>query len=475
MFRRVRTLSGRSVSGSSNSPTTEPSKNKSSLRRRLTRGAQDQQSYANDDHSVQTTITVQTTRTTDNENRKPTAAGMRGSSSSQVFVNQTNPVQQLEQARKDITKSSIYLKDIPITKQVAASFLALIRGDNRSWEAIAVDILRQKARWESITIEDCSQEYLDMIISFILNIDNCTFLHLSNLVFTSQAAWALQSLSFTHSLTKLQLDLIDLTPYIPMLNKGFEGNKSLKSIIASRCGLNDEKLGELLKTLPPECEELRIFGNKCRAKGLAAIASFLQKNNSLKILDLSYQHVEEGANFDISLLATSLLSNTSLKSLDMDNDSINDQQLGKLINALCQNTTLEEVMLNHNKISGAGIAVLAANFLEMKGLKKISMYSNLFEAPASAPAPVPPRAVPSSTLEQRLSGAREVNASDKQKIEEEEESTVYDEETYYGSDKKEEEEGKKKEEADEDSGDNNNDEEANDENVNGSENSDGTG
>jgi hypothetical protein len=167
-----------------------------------------------------------------------------------------------------------------------------------------------------------------MIISFILNIGNCAFVHLSNLVLTKHSAWALQSLSFTMALKKLQFDLIDLSPFIPMLRQGLKGNRSLTCLIASRCGFGDEKIEELLKDVPLQCEELRIPGNNCRAKGLAVIANLLQQSQSLRLLDLSYQHVQEGENFDVSLTSVALLSNTTLKTLDTDNDSINDTQLG---------------------------------------------------------------------------------------------------------------------------------------------------
>jgi hypothetical protein len=367
-----------------------------------------------DDVSVQTTITVETTRTAHNENRKPVLTKNSNNTknnnkkSTQVFVNQKDPLASLEAAQHDIATVSIYLKDITVTREVAKSFLSLIRGDNRSWEAIAVDILRQKARWENITLEDCSGDdgdndsgnsgnsgndgILDLMISFVLNLDNCAFLHLSSLVPTPHLAWSLQSLSFTKSLHKLQIDLIDLSFAIPMLIKGLETNTSLTCLITSRCGLGDDTLKDLLSHLPKGLEELRIFGNKCRGQGLAAITNLLTTTTSssstttcqLQILDLSYQHVQEGDDFDISWLAASLTSNTTLKTLDLDNDSIDDGHLAHLCAALCHNKTLEELMLNHNNISGEGVGLFSSKFGQMKGLKKISMYSNLFDAPAAA-------------------------------------------------------------------------------------------
>ena len=82
------------------------------------------------------------------------------------------------------------------------------------------------------------------------------------------------------------------------------------------------------------------------------------------------------------------MSNTTLITLDLDNTGIDDNQLRHIIQALCENTTLEEIMLNHNHITNDGVAAfLAARFPEMQGLKKISMYSNLFDTPTTAPPP----------------------------------------------------------------------------------------
>ena len=363
----------------------------------------------NDNNSVYTTITVETTRTKENENRKPLGpfSGYFGGSGkptgTQVFVNANDPVRDLQNARNDITKLSIFCKSVHFDEDVAQNFLSLVRGDGRSWEAIAVDILRQKARWESIVLEDCTskddteniqvdnnEEYLDLSIAHILAVDNCAYLHLSNFIWSNQTAWTMQSLMFMKSLTKLQLDLIDLTFAIPMLVRGLKSNSSIKCLITSRCGLQDDPLGELLGNLPVQLEELRIFGNRCRAKGLASVTNIVKdKNAQLKLLDLSYQHVTDEEEFDIQWLADAIRNNTKLKTLDLDNDSIDDGHLTHIIAALTKNKTLEELMLNHNKITGTGVAMLASKFGEMKGLKKISMYSNVFDAETTPTTPNP--------------------------------------------------------------------------------------
>jgi hypothetical protein len=349
----------------------------------------DNNNVVDDNASVKSAITVETKRTATNENRKSTTETF-GRSATEIFCEKSDdpakdPTEVLENAKSDITKVSIYLQRIGINRSVSWAFTSLVRGDNRSWEALAVEILRQRARWDSITLDDCEGEYLDYILAFMFNLDNCLFLYLSNLILTSHAAWSLQSIQFCKTLNKLQLDLIDLSFTLPLLCKGLKKNTSLKSLITSRCGLNDDRLHELFTSLPSQLEELRIFGNKCREKGLVAITAVVHHSQHLKILDMSYQHVDindpHDGEFDVSWLAGALHANKVLRVLDLDNCGVDDGHMTHICAALCTNTTLEEVMLNHNRITATGIALLSAKFGQMKGLKKISMYSNLFDAP----------------------------------------------------------------------------------------------
>jgi hypothetical protein len=358
-----------------------------------------------DVESVYTTVTVETTRNKDNENSKPLGSfsgyfgnKKRTTTTTQIFVSAKDPVTDLQLAVNDITKLSIFLKNVHIDYDVACNFLTLMRGDGRSWEAIAVDILRQKARWEYIFLEECSskndakhiqsddnEDYLDLLLAHVLAVDNCAYLHLSNFCWTIHTAWTMQAIMFCKSLHKLHLDLIDLTSSIPMLRRGLQNSVSLTCLITSRCGLHDDALSDLFGHLPRQIEEVRIFGNKCRANGLAALTKVLShKETCLKVLDLSYQHVGPDEEFDIQFLADAIRRNKTLKTLDLDNDSLDDGHLTHIVAALTKNRTLEELMLNHNKITGTGVAMFASKFGEMKGLKKISMYSNVFDAPLSS-------------------------------------------------------------------------------------------
>jgi hypothetical protein len=301
----------------------------------------------------------------------------------QVFPRKAHAVDDMLAACSDITALSIKLKEISIGQDTAGAFCSLVRGDARSWEAIAVDILRQKARWQSITLDSCDGDNIDRCITLLLSLDNVHTLNMSSISLTAYSAFALESIGFNKHLQVLELDLLDLSHAVPALSKGLKLNASLQILTASRCGLGDDQVAELVGALEhhPEIQELKLFGNKCRQKGLMAVTNLLQDpNTKIRFLDLSYQHVGEEEDFDISWLSAALTNNKSLKILDMDNDSIDDGHLAHLIAALCENTTLEDLRLNHNAITGEGVGALASKFQKMKGLKKLSMYSNKFDA-----------------------------------------------------------------------------------------------
>jgi len=408
-----------------------------SRRRRLKAGvAEQQQQYQADDGiaddiSVRSVITVETRLTSTNENRKHVTAMEKRKStndllgtnaSTEIFCEKSDdptkdPTEILEAAKSDVSKVAIYMHQIGINRSISAAFTSVVRGDNRSWEHMAMEILRKSARWDSITLDDCDGEYLDYILVFLLHLDNCHFLYLSNLILTTHSAWSLQSLQFCKTITKLQFDLIDLSFAMPLLCNGLVKNTSIKSLMASRCGLNDDRLHELFTHLPSQLEELRIFGNKCREKGLVAITSVVHHSQHLKILDMSYQHVDSkdpnDGEFDVSWLAGALHANKVLRVLDLDNCGVDDGHLTHICAALCTNTTLEEIMLNHNRITSIGIALLSARFGQMKGLRKISMYSNLFDAPqvdAMVAKNYQPRPVEISAAEQLLEETDDDNA-----------------------------------------------------------------
>ena len=515
-----------------------------------------------DQNSVYTTITVETVQTRDNTNSKPGATPEEEASpppssdgnittttntkkTTQIYIHgqggHQTVLRDLQQGGDEVqTKVSIYCKGVTMTKDVAGKIIELMlrRGSGtttsatttsppRSWEALAVDLLRPQSkkitpRWTSIIIDDCSSasmpttrspavlpprtigvgttsgvgggssntnddddaldntrimpkerglspgdfldtvvsnngnggsssssssssssnNYLDLLLASIIHADNCGYLHLSNLkgwsIFTTASV---QSLVFAKSMIKLQLDFItNLHHHVTTLAACLRDNKSITCFIISRCGLDDQHLGIVLSNLPRKIQELRIFGNKCRMQGLAALTAAIKRpekqhqtssqhthtnnntskksfryygllsnnnNNSssnttkisldsnspyrpLKIIDLSYQHVQpttlskrkkdpHGDIFDMKVFAEALCENKTLRVLDLDNDSLDDTQLSYLVKALCTNRTLEELMLNHNLITSTGVALLAHKFVEMKGLKKISMYSNVFD------------------------------------------------------------------------------------------------
>lgn len=316
--------------------------------------------------------------------RDTAAAAPAGPPKTDVLVTKEKAIEDLEAAQKDSGITVVKFQEgVDITEATCAAFSALLRGDNRSWEAIAVDMLRKNARWNKINFEGCKGSHLDHCITLLLSLDNAHTLQLSSIRLSQFTAYSLETIAFNTHLKNLELDLLELTDSVPALSRALKRNKSLEVLTTSRCGLNDEMLAELIGALEkhPSIQELKIFGNKCRSKGLNAITELISApNTAIRLLDLSYQHVGEDEDFDISWLCSAIKKNTSLKTLDLDNCKIDDGHLAHLTVALCENKTLEDLRLNHNHITGEGVALLAVKFTQMKGLKKISMFSNKFDS-----------------------------------------------------------------------------------------------
>ena len=302
--------------------------------------------------------------------------------SNEVIVRRDTAVKDIDRANNNIAALNLVFREVNFNEDVANAFHDLLRGENRSWEARAVDILRQKARWDSICFENCTDQNVDACLSILFAVDNCHTVIISTVSLSHYANHALSSLRYCRQLKKLQLDLLALTRAVPYLVTGLKSNKTIESLCASRCGLGDDMVAQVVEAVDghPSIKELRLYGNKCRAKGLAAITKLLRNEKSvLEILDLSYQHVVPSEkDFDISWMCAALTTNKTLKALDLDNCAIDDGNLAHIAAALCENKSVEELMLNHNNITGDGVSLLAAYLPKMKSLKKISMYSNQF-------------------------------------------------------------------------------------------------
>ena len=160
---------------------------------------------------------------------------------------------------------------------------------------------------------------------------------------------------------------------------GLRYNTSLQSILLPGCELEDTMIESLVHDGlmgHPALKHLKLFRNHCGPKGAHAISQLLSSNN-LETLDLSYQQFERADKLDIQLLSVSLGKNTSLKSLILSFNKLNDDDATLLAMGLANNTSLEEIDLRANNIRDVGTVALANGVVRNSPtLKKFCMYGN---------------------------------------------------------------------------------------------------
>lgn len=172
-----------------------------------------------------------------------------------------------------------------------------------------------------------------------------------------------------------------------LLAQGLGRNQSLKAVCFSDCNLMDESLSELVKCLHhhPSLEELDISFNKCRSSGMGRLSGLLQHSRSLQRLSMGFQAFGEAKRIDLSSFAGVLESNTTtLKYLDLGGNSLRDDAMIPIANALCQNVTLETLDLSENRLSNRGVSTMVASMGGMHGLRRRVLENNRFDEVAIA-------------------------------------------------------------------------------------------
>jgi Ran GTPase-activating protein (RanGAP) involved in mRNA processing and transport len=145
-----------------------------------------------------------------------------------------------------------------------------------------------------------------------------------------------------------------------------QGLPDLKVLDLQQCHIPDQYLADLLEGLYPDTlQTLRLNGNMCMDESHGMLYEMLtQSKCALRELDLSWQRQSKaGRNYsDINLrrLSTALAgSNTSLQTLNLSDNRLQDQDVAELGVALTQNKSLQTLRMQNCRISTRGILALA--------------------------------------------------------------------------------------------------------------------
>ena len=166
---------------------------------------------------------------------------------------------------------------------------------------------------------------------------------------------------------------------IDHLARSLRNDRNLRSLILTECHLDDGSVSKLVEALAnhPSLEELNLESNFCRENGLRAVAKMIESQKKLTTLLLGQQGLAERS-LNLSILESPLGRSKAMKSLSLSYNTLTEDDMASLANALKQNSTIRRLHLRSCSISDSVIQILAAALPEMKGLKFLDLFGNPF-------------------------------------------------------------------------------------------------
>ncbi|CAF0831646.1 unnamed protein product [Adineta steineri] len=164
------------------------------------------------------------------------------------------------------------------------------------------------------------------------------------------------------------------------LQEKIEQCQSKLHVDLSYCDIVDRDMLIVTNKLINEkkCTDLWLYGNHIKSEGISTLASSLINNSTLKSLDLSFNQISDAGVYS---LTQALLPkhNSSLQILYLSKNGISDDGIRYISDMLRTNQTITELWLSNNEITNKGIQQLARVLAyHNKTLKQLSLSTNLF-------------------------------------------------------------------------------------------------
>lgn len=148
----------------------------------------------------------------------------------------------------------------------------------------------------------------------------------------------------------------------------------------SYCGLTDRDISAVVNQIINErkCTELWLCGNRITSTGTSILASSLINNSPLKSLDLSFNQISDDGAYELTEVL-SPVKKSSIKYLHLSKNGITNDGANYIAEMLKVNQTLKELWLSSNEIGYQGVKSIAnALAYHNKTLKYLSLSKNLF-------------------------------------------------------------------------------------------------
>ncbi|CAF3426633.1 unnamed protein product [Rotaria socialis] len=168
--------------------------------------------------------------------------------------------------------------------------------------------------------------------------------------------------------------------YNPKLQEKINRFEPKLHVDLSYCSLIDQDISMIVSQIvvAKKCTELWLYGNKITSKGVSILAKSLINNSTLQSLDLSFNQIYDVGVFELTQ-ALSVNQKSSLRFLYLSKNGIANDGASYLSEMLKTNRSLKELWLSNNEVGDEGVKKLA-NALAYydKKLKFLSLSMNIF-------------------------------------------------------------------------------------------------
>lgn len=157
------------------------------------------------------------------------------------------------------------------------------------------------------------------------------------------------------------------------LIQSIKNNKNLKTLKIANIDIDEEILSSLLSTIGSSLTTFGLWGVYIgeTPECMEILANFLKTNTTLLSLDLQEDNIKTDG---IQYLADTLRYNNTLKELKLVENYITDLDALYLASRLENNTSLEFLDLSNNKIDEDGAYYLEESLKNNTGLKELNLY-----------------------------------------------------------------------------------------------------
>ena len=198
-----------------------------------------------------------------------------------------------------------------------------------------------------ITLWESSPESTAVIIN---NLNKCTVwrLYIDNTPFDSKCVSILSEILKTNkTIKRLVFESSSLTGGIKQVSDSLFNNKTLEELVLSNVtGITDEDMTHLSTMLSSNTTliELSFPYSNITDNGVRYICEGLAKNQTLTMLNICYNH--QITSVSTSTIADLIQTTKSLTRLDLDNTSLNNDDIKTICTSLIKNTTIRGLYLS---------------------------------------------------------------------------------------------------------------------------------